>query len=117
MPAGLFELRKDDITGWWVATVVDRAFHRDRFTLAALPVDDGGECRNCQDPAGDGVGTRMLKDFAFHVVGTEVDARELERSAIQGAIAQPRTSGSWPPVVPPPHEHRPLHAVGPDLVE
>ncbi len=47
MPAGLFELRKDDITGWWVATVVDRAFHRDRFALAALQIDDGGECRNC----------------------------------------------------------------------
>ena len=30
MAAGLFELRKDPITGWWVATVVDRAFHRDR---------------------------------------------------------------------------------------
>ena len=33
--AGLFELRKDPITGWWVATVVDRAFHRDRFARAA----------------------------------------------------------------------------------
>jgi len=30
MAAGLFELRRDLITGWWVATVVDRAFHRDR---------------------------------------------------------------------------------------
>ena len=35
MAAGLFELRKDPITGWWVATVVDRAFHRDRFARAA----------------------------------------------------------------------------------
>ena len=26
MTAGLFELRKDPITSWWVATVVDRAF-------------------------------------------------------------------------------------------
>ena len=34
MAAGLFELRKDAITGWWVATVVDRPFHRDRFALA-----------------------------------------------------------------------------------
>ena len=40
MAAGLFELRKDPITGWWVATVVDRAFHRDRFARAAEPVDD-----------------------------------------------------------------------------
>ena len=40
MPAGLFELRKDPITGWWVATIVDRAFHRDRFARVAEPVDD-----------------------------------------------------------------------------
>ena len=24
MPRGLFELRKDSVTGWWVAVVVDR---------------------------------------------------------------------------------------------
>ena len=64
------------ITGWWVATVVDRAFHRDRFRLAAEPVQHDGECRNCVDPPGDGVRVRMLKDFAFHVVGTEAEARD-----------------------------------------
>ena len=116
MPAGLFELRKDDITGWWVATVVDRAFHRDRFASAALPVDDGGDCRNCHEPAGDGVRVRMLKDFAFHVVGTEADARELDRTVVQVAIAQARASGSWRTVVAPPHEHRPLHAVGTEII-
>src|SRR5438876_1041836 len=77
MAAGLFELRKDAITGWWVATVVDRAFHRDRFALAAEPVADD-HCQNCGDPPGDGVRLRVLKDFAFHVVGTESEARELE---------------------------------------
>ena len=41
MPAGMFEMRRDSITGWWVATVVDRAFLRDRFTLAAEPIDAG----------------------------------------------------------------------------
>ena len=47
--AGLFELRKDPITGWWVATVVDRAFHRDRFARAAEPVDDHlFGCANCR---------------------------------------------------------------------
>ncbi len=35
MAGGLFELRKDAITGWWVATMVDRAFQRDRFALTA----------------------------------------------------------------------------------
>jgi lipoate-protein ligase B len=117
MPAGLFELRKDDITGWWVATVVDRAFHRDRFALAALPVDDGGDCRNCQDPPGDGVRTRTLKEFAFHVVGTESEARELDRSVVQVAMAQARASGSWRTVVAPPREHRPLSAVGTEIIQ
>ena len=53
--AGLFELRKDPITGWWVATVVDRAFDRERFARAAEPVDDRGDCQNCRLPDGDGV--------------------------------------------------------------
>ena len=43
MPPGIFEMRRDAITGWWVATMVERDFQRDRFTLAAEPfVDDGG---------------------------------------------------------------------------
>ena len=111
MAAGLFELRKDPITGWWVATVVDRAFHRDRFRLSADPVLHDGECRNCTDPAGDGVRIRMLKDFAFHVVGTEDEARELDRGLGQVALLDARSAGSWRTVVAPPGEHRPLHAV------
>ena len=75
MAAGLFELRKDAITGWWVATVVDRAFHRDRFALRADTVDDDGKCQNCTEPPGDGVRVRTLKDYAFHVVGTDAEAR------------------------------------------
>ena len=111
MAAGLFELRKDPVTGWWVATVVDRAFHRDRFERAAEPVD-AEPCQNCTDPPGEGVRLRTLKDYAFHVVGTEDEARELERSLAQVALAQARASGSWRTVVAPPGEHRPLHAVG-----
>lgn len=112
MSAGLFELRKDAITGWWVATVVDREFLRERFALAAEPADDGGDCRNCREPAGDGVRVRVLKDYAFHVVGTEAEARELDRSVAQVALASARAAGSWRTVVAPPGEHRPLHAVG-----
>ncbi len=117
MAAGLFELRKDAITGWWVATVVDRAFHRDRFALAAASIDDGGDCRNCREPAGDGVRLRVLKDYAFHVVGTETEARELERSLAQVAISHARASGSWRTVVAPPREHRPLHAAGRETID
>jgi len=119
MASGLFELRKDPITSWWVATVVDRAFHRDRFARAAEPVDDRlFGCSNCAVP-GDGVRTRMLKDFAFHVVGTDGDARDLDREhgLAQVSIAQARATGSWRTVIAPSGEHRPLHAVGSDLIE
>jgi UDPglucose--hexose-1-phosphate uridylyltransferase len=114
--AGLFELRKDPITGWWVATIVDRAFHRDRFALPAGEVDDGGDCQNCRLPAGDGVRVRTLKDFAFHVIGTGDDARELETSVAQVSLADARASGSWRTIVAPPGEHRPLHAVGSETI-
>ncbi|HEY8817851.1 MAG TPA: hypothetical protein VIM25_03425, partial [Candidatus Limnocylindrales bacterium] len=118
MAAGLFELRKDPITGWWVATVVDREFHRDRFARAAEPVDDNlFGCANCSTPEGDGVRVRMLKDFAFHVVGTGEDARELDRGLGQVALAQARATGSWRTIVAPPGEHRPLHAVGNEMIE
>ena len=119
MAAGLFELRKDPITGWWVATVVDRAFHRDRFARAAEPVDDRlFGCANCSTPDGDGVRVRMLKDFAFHVVGTGDDARELDRGLGQVALAQARATGQLA------DDRRAarastgaLHAVGNEMIE
>jgi UDPglucose--hexose-1-phosphate uridylyltransferase len=112
MSAGLFELRKDPITGWWVATVVDRDYDRRRFAMAALPVDDGGDCQNCRLPEGDGVRLRTLKDFAFHVVGTEEEGRELDRGVAQVAMSDVRAAGSWRTVVAPPREHRPLWQAG-----
>ena len=118
MAAGLFELRKDPITGWWVATVVDREFHRDRFARAAEPVDDRlFGCANCSTPVGDGVRVRMLKDFAFHLIGTDQDARALGRDLAQVALTALRATGSWRTVVAPPNEHRALHAVGNDTIE
>jgi UDPglucose--hexose-1-phosphate uridylyltransferase len=114
--AGLFELRKDAITGWWVATIVDRAFHRDRFARAADLVDDGGDCLNCRLPSGDGVRLRTLKDYAFHVVGTDDEARESAANVAQVSILDARASGSWRTIVAPPHEHRPLHAVGSETI-
>ena len=117
MAAGLFELRKDPITGWWVATIVDRAFHRDRFARRAEPIDDGDDCQNCRLPVGDGVRLRVLKDYAFHLVGTEEAARELDQSVAQVAIASAGAAGSWRTVVAPPQEHRALHQVGAAVVE
>jgi UDPglucose--hexose-1-phosphate uridylyltransferase len=117
MAAGLFELRKDPITGWWVATIVDRAFHRDRFARHADPIDDGGDCQNCRLPAGDGVRLRVLKDYAFHVVGTEDEAHELEGRLAQVSMSGARAAGSWRTAVAPPGEHRALHQVGSAVVE
>jgi UDPglucose--hexose-1-phosphate uridylyltransferase len=59
----------------------------------------------------------MLKDFAFHVVGTEEEARSLDRGIAQVSLAGARTAGSWRTVVAPPGEHRPLHAVDIGLVQ
>ena len=116
MPAGLFELRKDAITGWWVATVVDRAFHRDRFRLAAQPIDDRGACRNCPEPAGDGIRIRMLRPDAFSVAGTEEEARARDESLGQVALEEAGAAGSWRTVLAPPGEHRPLHAAGMETI-
>jgi len=117
MSQGLFELRKDVITGWWVATVVDRTFDRERFALPAGHVDDRGDCFNCRIPAGDGVRLRVLKDFAFTVAGTEEEARAREGSVAQVTLADARAAGSWRTAVAPPGEHRPLHAVGSQVIE
>ncbi len=117
MAAGLFELRKDPITSWWVATIVDRAFHRDRFARHAEQIDDGGDCQNCRLPPGDGVRLRVLKDYAFHVIGTEQAARELDQQVAQVALGAAGAAGSWRTVVAPPGEHRALHQVGSAVVE
>jgi UDPglucose--hexose-1-phosphate uridylyltransferase len=113
MSAGLFELRKDPITGWWVATIVDRDFDRSRFARPALPIDDGDDCQNCRIPEGDGVRLRILKDFAFNVVGTEDERGELDMGIAQLTVAEARAAGSWRTIAAPPGEHRPLAQVGP----
>jgi len=110
--AGLFELRKDPITGWWVATIVDRDFDRSRFARAAEQIDDGGDCQNCRIPPGDGVRVRILKDYAFHVIGTEQERDELDRSFAQVTVASARAAGSWRTIAAPPGEHRSLAQAG-----
>src|SRR5438034_10117196 len=112
MSAGLFELRKDPITGGGVATGVDREYDRRRFPRRAEPVDDDGDCQNCRLPDGDGVRTRVLKDYAFHVVGIEDEAAELESRFAQVAMSTARAAGSWRTIVAPPGEHRSLAQVG-----
>jgi UDPglucose--hexose-1-phosphate uridylyltransferase len=116
MSAGLFELRKDPITSWWVATIVDRDFDRSRFARPAAPIDDGGDCQNCRLPEGDGVRVRMLKDYAFHAIGTEQERGELDRGIAQVSVTDARAAGSWRTIAAPPGEHRSLDRVG-DVVD
>jgi len=110
--AGLFELRKDPITGWWVATIVDRDFDRSRFARPAAQIDDAGDCQNCRIPVGDGVRMRVLKDYAFHAIGTEEDRGELDRGIAQVTFAEAGAAGSWRTIAAPPGEHRTLAQVG-----
>ena len=118
MAAGLFELRKDPITGWWVATVVDRAFHRDRFAQAALPVDDRGDCQNCRlpgrarDPDADAQGLRVPR--RRHRRGGPRDRR---RRSPRSRCRRPGRAAAGGRSSPRPSEHRPLHAVGNEIIE
>jgi UDPglucose--hexose-1-phosphate uridylyltransferase len=96
MAGGLFELRRDDITGWWVAVVVDREFERQRFALPARPVDTPDEaCQNCASAPLDRAWVRTLKPQAFTVAGGE---RELRERELRERDARER--GSRDPAVP-----------------
>jgi UDPglucose--hexose-1-phosphate uridylyltransferase len=96
-----------------VATIVDRDFDRSRFARPAQPIDDGDDCQNCRLPEGDGVRLRVLKDYAFNVVGTEDERGELDRGVAQLTVSDARATGSWRTIAAPPGEHRPLAQVGP----
>ena len=115
MPGGLFELRRDDITGWWVAVVVDREFNRARFAREAAPVRDfTGRCQNCQPGSEDRVRLRTLKPKAFTVAGSELE----QRRRAEGREAAPEDDelrmgllgdvGSWETIVAPFEHHAPL---------
>jgi UDPglucose--hexose-1-phosphate uridylyltransferase len=110
MPGGLFELRRDDITGWWVAVIVDREFDRSRFAMRAAPVGrPDGRCQNCDVAMGDGVFVRMLKPQAFTVAGGEREVREARRAREQepglGLLGE---RGSWGTIGAPRGHHEPL---------
>ena len=115
MAGGLFELRRDDITGWWVAVVVDREFNRARFAREAAPVNDiKRRCGNCDPGPNDRTRIRVLKPRAFMVAGSELDRRRGEdgkeppdedtglRMGLLGDI------GSWETIVAPFEHHAPL---------
>ena len=116
MPGGLFELRRDDVTGWWVAVVVDREVDRSRFAREAAQVRDvRGRCQNCDPGPNDRTRLRTLKPRAFTVAGSELDQRRREegkelpeddelRMGLLGEV------GSWETIVAPFEHHLPLGA-------
>ena len=114
MAGGLFELRRDDITGWWVAVVVDREFNRARFAREAAPVHDfGNRCHNC-DADQDRTRLRSLKPKAFTVAGSELDRRRQEEGKETAADEDELRMGllgdigSWETIVAPFEHHAQL---------
>jgi UDPglucose--hexose-1-phosphate uridylyltransferase len=109
MPGGLFELRRDDVTGWWVAVVVDREFDRTRFALPARLVPNADPCQNCEltpDPAR--IWVRMLKPHAFSVAGSEREARDERRDGREPNLGLVGDVGSWQTIAAPRGHHGPL---------
>jgi len=124
MSGGLFELRRDDVTGWWVAVVVDREFERHRFALPAGSTGIGPDsCPNCRIPPGGGVRVRELKPFAFSVAGDRrPTARTITPSqasmldAADPDLGLVGECGSWQTIVAPPGHHMSLAETSPSLV-
>lgn len=113
MPGGLFELRRDDITGWWVAVVVDRGFDRSRFALPAghLPTEKE-RCQNCNlSLTPERVWVRALKPQAFTLAGSERAARDDERDdrEREPSLGLAGDAGSWQTIVAPRGHHAALH--------
>ncbi|MEA2675954.1 MAG: UDPglucose--hexose-phosphate uridylyltransferase [Chloroflexota bacterium] len=117
MPRGLFELRKDAITGWWVAVVVDREFERRRFARPARHIGQTPEdCPNCDLAAGgDQVQVRTLKADAFIVAGTEKEARELQPAGREPELGMVGDSGSYQTIVAPRGHHESLAETSPQI--
>lgn len=109
MAGGLFELRRDEITGWWVAVVVDREFDRSRFATHAGRVNaDGVPCQNCDVALGDGVFLRTLKPDAFTVAGTRREAKAAGRDEREPALGLVGDAGTWATIAAPRGHHAPL---------
>lgn len=109
MARGLFELRKDAITGWWVAVVVDREYDPARFRRPARMLgQQPDDCPNCTDPPGDGVRVRMLKADAFTVAGSEREARQAGHEEREPELGLIGDRGSWQTIVAPAAHHEPL---------
>jgi UDPglucose--hexose-1-phosphate uridylyltransferase len=112
MPRGLFELRRDPITGWWVAVVVDRDYDPTRFRRPARFFGQAGDdCANCRAAADNpGVSVRMLKQQAFTVAGEEAPAED--NGPGLGMLGD---RGSWQTIVAPRDHHEALPDTSPQI--
>jgi UDPglucose--hexose-1-phosphate uridylyltransferase len=116
MARGLFELRKDSVTGWWVAVVVDREFNRERFEKPAQHRDVPIEaCANCSAPGTDGVRIRTLKPDAFILAGTERDQRQAQPDGRDPELGIVGDAGSWQTIVAPRGHHESLADTSPQI--
>jgi UDPglucose--hexose-1-phosphate uridylyltransferase len=103
---GLFELRRDDITGWWVAVVVDREFDRQRFALPAAAAEQPGSgCQNCEAAPHGGVWHRILKPQAFTVAGSEREAQDRGVADREPGLGLVGDVGSWSTIAAPKGHH------------
>ncbi len=112
----MFELRRDPVTGWWSAIVVDRAFEHASFTVEAAPVE-GTHCRHCDEaPTDDEESVRRiaLRSRVFEIVppGREWDPQV---ELLPDERADKR--GSWEIVVGPLEHHERFADAGPHLAE
>jgi UDPglucose--hexose-1-phosphate uridylyltransferase len=117
MAGGLFELRKDSVTGWWVAVVVDREFQKERFHRPAQHRGQApDDCANCSFAAADGVRLRMLKPEAFIVAGTERERdRDGDGDGRDPALGLLGDAGSWQTIVAPRAHHESLSETTPQI--
>jgi UDPglucose--hexose-1-phosphate uridylyltransferase len=110
MSRGLFELRRDEITGWWVAVVVDREFDRARFQRRAEHSGRGpDQCANCREAEGaGGVTVRMLKPLAFTVAGTERESGQAGANQRAPELGMLGDVGSYQTILAPAGHHESL---------
>jgi UDPglucose--hexose-1-phosphate uridylyltransferase len=111
---GMWELRRDEITGWWSATVVDREFQPERFHEARLSGARDATCGNCEKGEASGISRRMLRQGAFHSVGTRADAAAGESGFL--TLSDVDRAGSWSTLIAPRGEHGELDEVPTPLI-
>ncbi|HET6819841.1 MAG TPA: hypothetical protein VFH98_04725 [Candidatus Limnocylindria bacterium] len=113
----MFELRRDPVTGWWSAIVVDRSFEHASFAVEASPVE-GTHCRHCDESpveadadADDATVRRVvLRADAFHRIDSTKDtAAQLSMSEVESS------GGSWEILVGPRDHHERLADASPRL--